>query len=168
MQVSERGRGIPAIAAMVNVTRLHNTAAAVSFMRRITALAQASKRAAPVPWPFNLVAALAHLFQGHRRCSSFPASRPRPACQHFGPGTARAPWLQAGQAMCCIAQSSPEAAADYFTAPSHPATQPPGQQSKPHQRIHPRAPPAGLCPPALRLWRSAGAAAAGAAHAGLA
>lgn len=40
-QVSERGRGIPEIAAMVNITRVHNSAAAVSFMRRVTALAQA-------------------------------------------------------------------------------------------------------------------------------
>lgn len=39
-QVSEVGRGVQSIAAMVNITRVHNTAAAVSFMRRITALAQ--------------------------------------------------------------------------------------------------------------------------------
>jgi hypothetical protein len=40
-QVSERGRGVGAIAAMVNVTRLHNAAAACSYMRRVTALCKA-------------------------------------------------------------------------------------------------------------------------------
>ncbi|PRW33943.1 acyl- dehydrogenase family member 11-like [Chlorella sorokiniana] len=48
LKVSPAGRGVPAIAAMVNITRLHNSAAAASFMRRITALAQdyARRRAA--------------------------------------------------------------------------------------------------------------------------
>jgi hypothetical protein len=47
MQVSELGRGVPSIAAMVNITRIHNAAAAVSLMRRIAALAQASGPWAP-------------------------------------------------------------------------------------------------------------------------
>lgn len=42
LQISEAGRGVPAITPMVNITRLHNAAAAASYMRRITALAQAS------------------------------------------------------------------------------------------------------------------------------
>lgn len=40
LKISESGRGVATIAAMVNITRLHNCAAAASFMRRITALAQ--------------------------------------------------------------------------------------------------------------------------------
>lgn len=40
LKISEAGRGVPAIAPMVNITRLHNAAAAASYMRRITALAQ--------------------------------------------------------------------------------------------------------------------------------
>lgn len=51
MQISEAGRGVPAIAPMVNITRLHNAAAAASYMRRITALAQAMAPArAQLPW----------------------------------------------------------------------------------------------------------------------
>lgn len=40
LKISEAGRGVPAITPMVNITRLHNAAAAASYMRRITALAQ--------------------------------------------------------------------------------------------------------------------------------
>lgn len=40
LKISESGRGVAAIADMVNITRVHNCAAAASFMRRITALAQ--------------------------------------------------------------------------------------------------------------------------------
>lgn len=40
LKIGPTGRGVAGIAAMVNVTRVHNCAAAASFMRRVTALAQ--------------------------------------------------------------------------------------------------------------------------------